>query len=364
MNFNVKLDDKKLKVNIESTNLKDILVYCKPKERLVLMKKFGLGGEKEIPLQRIGVEYGLTRERIRQIENQALMRFRRLIVGNDTYMNVLAESKKILDAYGGVLTEDALISKLVNRNVFKFTTSEFKLILLSDFDVLYLKRNKYIHKSFYIDPLFEDLLVRVTLWTLQYFQQRKQSQDMYEFISVLKNEFLPEYKEVGYLKNDLFYINFFSIIRDISVFNGKIGLQDFSDVNPKTMKLKIYYTMEKLNKPVHFQELPAKIMDWFPDKVCKINTIHNELVKNNDLFVNLGIGRYGLRKWGYEGGLVKDILVKIFQKNARPMAVKELCKEVLKEKMVSSNTVMLNLQKHKDLFERVDKGVYQLKLSA
>ncbi|OQY38687.1 MAG: hypothetical protein B6229_05335 [Spirochaetaceae bacterium 4572_7] len=33
-----------------------------------------------MPLQRIGKEYNLTRERIRQIETQALMRFRRLIV--------------------------------------------------------------------------------------------------------------------------------------------------------------------------------------------------------------------------------------------------------------------------------------------
>jgi hypothetical protein len=53
--------------------------------------------------------------------------------------------------------------------------------------------------------------------------------------------------------------------------------------------------------------------------------------------------------------VVKDILVRIFEKNGRPMAVKELCKEVLKEKMVSPNTVMLNLQKYKDTFERVDK---------
>lgn len=53
MNFHVKMDDKKIKVDIESTNLKDVLVYCKPKERLVLMKKFGLNGEKGVPLQRI-----------------------------------------------------------------------------------------------------------------------------------------------------------------------------------------------------------------------------------------------------------------------------------------------------------------------
>ncbi|MDD2537212.1 MAG: sigma factor-like helix-turn-helix DNA-binding protein [Candidatus Absconditabacteria bacterium] len=361
MNFNVKLDDKKLKVDVEGTNLKDVLIYCKPKERLVLMKKFGLGGEKGIPLQRIGQQYNLTRERIRQIETQALMRFRRLIVGNETYMNVLSEAKKILDAHGGLLAEDVLVSKLINRNLFKFSKSELRLILISDFDVTYLKRNKYLYKAFYIEPLYEDLLTKMTLFVNDYFEKRNGSQDIYEFIAVLKDTFLKEYKEVTYLRNDLFYINFFAIVRGLSMFDGKVGFDTFTDVNPKTMKLKVYYTMKRLNKPIHYQELPAHIIGWFPEKSVKINTIHNELVKNNDIFVNLGLGRYGLKEWGYEGGLVKDILVRIFEKNDRPMTVKELCKEVLKEKMVSPNTVMLNLQKYKDMFERIDKGVYQLK---
>ncbi|MDR2190035.1 MAG: hypothetical protein LBP53_02345 [Candidatus Peribacteria bacterium] len=361
MNFTVKLDDKKLKVDVEGTNLKDVLLYCKPKERLVLMKKFGLGGDKGMPLQRIGMEYELTRERIRQIESQALMRFRRLIVGNDTYMSVLAEAKKILEAHGGILGEDVLVSKIVNRNLFKFNKAELKLILISDFDVTYLKRNKYLHKAFYIEPLYEDLLTKMVLYVNDYFTQRGKSQDLYEFIGVLKDNFLKEYKEVTFLKNDLFYIHFFPVIRGVCVFDGKVGFEVYPDVNPKTMKLKIYYTMKRINKPVHYQELPAKILDWFPNKSVKINTIHNELVKNNTIFVNLGLGRYGLKERGYEGGLVKEILVRIFEKNARPMSVKELCKEVLKEKMVSPNTVMLNLQKFKDLFERVDKGIYQLK---
>ena len=53
-------------------------------------------------------------------------------------------------------------------------------------------------------------------------------------------------------------------------------------------------------------------------------------------------------------------MVRIFEKTSRPMSVKELCKEMLKEKMVSPNTVMLNLQKYKNLFRRVEKGVYEL----
>ena len=111
------MDDKKIKVDLESTQLKEVLLYCKPKERLILMRKFGLDGSKETPLQKIGKEYALTRERVRQIETQALMRFRRLIVGNEVYMNVLEESKNILESHGGILGEDVLISKIINVKI-------------------------------------------------------------------------------------------------------------------------------------------------------------------------------------------------------------------------------------------------------
>jgi DNA-directed RNA polymerase sigma subunit (sigma70/sigma32) len=55
-----------------------------------------LTGGKEIPLQRIGKDYNLTRERVRQIEAQALMRVRRLMVGNAMYIDLIEDAKKIL----------------------------------------------------------------------------------------------------------------------------------------------------------------------------------------------------------------------------------------------------------------------------
>jgi hypothetical protein len=107
--------------------------------------------------------------------------------------------------------------------------------------------------------------------------------------------------------------------------------------------------------------MATKVMEWFPEKPVKVNTVHNELVKNNDVFVNMGLGIYGLKEWGFEGGSVKDIIERILNRVKRQMSIKEIKKEVLKEKMVSPNTIVLTLQKHKDMFERVEKGVYQLK---
>jgi threonine synthase len=150
-------------------------------------------------------------------------------------------------------------------------------------------------------------------------------------------------------------------VKGLSTFYGKVGLDEFTEVNPKTVKQKILYILRRINKPLHYQEMATKVMEWFTDKPVKVNTVHNELVKNNDVFVNMGLGIYGLKEWGFEGGSVKDIIERILHKVKRQMSIKEIKKEVLKEKMVSPNTIVLTLQKHKNMFERVEKGIYQSK---
>lgn len=207
------MDDKKIKVNLDETNVKDILQYCKPKEQLVLFRKFGLATGKETPLQKIGELYGLTRERVRQIENQGLMRFRRLIIGNEKYLKVIEEAKKILDANAGFLIEEEFLAKLLNRGIGKFNAQELKMIIVSDFDIYYLKRNKKLRKGFYIDPHFEDLLSEISNYILAYFDKKDQAEDLYEFVDKLKAKFAREYEDVHYLQNNLFYTNFFKSVK-------------------------------------------------------------------------------------------------------------------------------------------------------
>lgn len=355
------MDDKKIKVDLDKTNVKDILQYCKPKEQLVLYRKFGLVSGTEVPLQRIGESYGLTRERVRQIEAQWLMRFRRLIIGNEKYLKVIEEGKKILDMNGGYLIEDDFLAKLVNKWIGKFNMQELKMIVVSDFDIYYLKRNRRIWKWFFIDPLFEDLLTDMTIYVTEYFTKKWEAEDLYEFVDKLKDVYTAKYPDIEYLQNNLFYTNFFKSIKGTATFYGKVGLDTFTEVNPKTIKQKVLYILRRINKPLHYQEMATKVMEWFPEKPVKVNTVHNELVKNNDLFVNMWLGIYGLKERGFEWGSVKDIIERILGKIKRPMPIKEIQKEVLKEKMVSPNTIVLTLQKYKELFERVDKGIYQMK---
>ena len=359
--FRVKMDDKKINVDLDQTNVKDILQYCKPKEQLVLFRKFGLTTGKETPLQKIGELYGLTRERVRQIENQWLMRFRRLIIGNEKYLKVIEEAKKILDANGGFLIEEDFTAKLLNKGIGQFNAQELKMIIVSDFDIYYLKRNKRLFKWFYIDPLFEDLLTEISVHVVSYFQKKGQAEDLYEFVDKLSTKYGKEHEDIHYLQNNVFYTNFFKSIKGIATFYGKVGLDSFTEVNPRTIKQKVLYILRRINKPLHYQEMATKVMEWFPEKPVKVNTVHNELVKNNEIFVNMGLWIYWLKERWFQWWSVKQIIERVLTKFERPMAIKEIQKEVLKEKMISPNTIVLTLQKYKNLFERVEKWVYQLK---
>jgi RNA polymerase primary sigma factor len=58
--------------------LKKILSTLSHRERRVLELRYGLGGEHPRTLDEVGRTFNVTRERIRQIENQSLKKLRAL----------------------------------------------------------------------------------------------------------------------------------------------------------------------------------------------------------------------------------------------------------------------------------------------
>jgi len=58
--------------------IEELLSLLKPKEQKVITLRFGLSGREPMTLKQIGEIMGLSRERVRQIENQALKKLRML----------------------------------------------------------------------------------------------------------------------------------------------------------------------------------------------------------------------------------------------------------------------------------------------
>ncbi|MEJ5170932.1 MAG: sigma-70 family RNA polymerase sigma factor, partial [Fimbriimonadales bacterium] len=59
--------------------LNELIKRLDPREQQILRYRFGLDGGKEKTLEEVGAYFGVTRERIRQIQNLALAKLRRMI---------------------------------------------------------------------------------------------------------------------------------------------------------------------------------------------------------------------------------------------------------------------------------------------
>ena len=72
------LSDKNLHDQID-----ELLATLDERERRIIDGRFGLGGLKPMLLEDVGREFGVSRERIRQIQNSALMKMRRVLMRKD-----------------------------------------------------------------------------------------------------------------------------------------------------------------------------------------------------------------------------------------------------------------------------------------
>lgn len=66
-----------------TTEVRDLLRELRPIEADILRQRFGLGTEQELTLKEIGDKYNLSRERIRQLQEQALAKMRRALARRD-----------------------------------------------------------------------------------------------------------------------------------------------------------------------------------------------------------------------------------------------------------------------------------------
>ena len=66
-----------------TTEVRDLLTELRPIEADILRQRFGLGTEQELTLKEIGDKYNLSRERIRQLQEQALAKMRRALARRD-----------------------------------------------------------------------------------------------------------------------------------------------------------------------------------------------------------------------------------------------------------------------------------------
>lgn len=318
--------------------------------RVIVAKRYGLSGKPARTLESIGREYGITRERVRQIEEDGLKHLRK-----PAAISVLKPFFASLDGHfgehGNVMKEDHLLYSLdeeKNHNAIILMLTLGKAYSRASETPIYHHRWATGKNHLAGAQKFLGQLVSAM-------GQKNQVMPKSEFYSFAKNEAAkfvaaPTEKVIGS------YLNISKEIGQNSL--GHYGLVSWPEINPRGMKDKAFLVLKRLGKPLHFREVAEQINKFnFDGKTAYHQTVHNELIKDGR-FVLIGRGIYALTEWGYKPGVVREVLVDVLKNAGRPLSFDEVKKEITKQRVVKDNTVLLNLQ-NKVHFKKVE-GKYAL----
>ncbi len=334
-----------------------VLASLSEKERTVIERRIWLNGLKET-LQNIGNSFkpSITRERVRQIEDAGIKKVGRIIKATEL-ASIQDMARKVLGYHGGVLTREKLIGALIKEmNLSKEINAHIlEVIVQSDFEIIKSKPRLGTQTYFTLPDISRKSIDAVHREALKILKRKK---DVMEKTELYNQISLNIRDEVGNLEN-VFIDSVLDVFDDIV--KGEevlIGLTRWKILNPKTLKDKAIYVMKKEKVPMHFIDISNKISDYLGESV-KINTIHNELIRNEE-FILIGRGIYALKEWGFKPGTVLDVILDVLNKNGGPMNTEDIIKKVLKVRNVKKTTIYMNLQ-NKKAIERVGRNFYAAK---
>jgi len=342
------------KLNIKP-QVERVLRQLPDRNRDILASRFGIGRNGRETLESIGRRYNITRERVRQIEEASLSKLRTL-PEFDELTSIFGHVAQYLDTKGGVFREDQLLEAVVP----KAQESYLALVLHLGGEFVQLKENDDYH----------------AVWATSVNSAHTVQNILHDVVSSLKKSRSPVSEEelVGIVKSkagnhSYSYQDARSPIDHIQIAKtiskgpfDKYGLVRWPEINPRGVRDKAYLVFETGGDPLHFRDIARRIdelgLSKSPKRSTHPQTVHNELIKD-DRFVLVGRGMYALVKWGYRPGTVRDVLASILKDAGKPISREELVSDVLKQRIVQENTILLNLQ-NRSYFQRDKNGKYML----
>lgn len=331
---------------------KRLLVVLPSRSQEVLKDRYGLSkGSKKMTLESIGNRYGITRERVRQIENAALNSIRKSDVFSSAEKGTLDELHNAIDSLGGVISEEELL-ELISKDA---STQNHILLLLVLGDMFKKgKEDDEFRLHWHIDENLANSVrqaIKNVYKNLSYDDLISESELIEEFLSKAK-DLNKKYKNEEIIER---WLSLSKMLGKNPL--GEWGVADSSNVKVKGMRDYAYLAIKRHGSPMHFVEVAKAITDFF-NKKAHTATTHNELIKD-PRFVLVGRGLYALSEWGYTSGIVRDVVADILKKSSGSLTKDEIIDKVRKERYIKDNTIVVNLQ-NRDYFKVNKDGTYSL----
>ena len=335
--------------------VRDVLSTLKDRDKKILIDRYGLEGQEAKTLASIGQEQNLTRERVRQIEKDLLKHLRKVSLQNKGFVSGKDFLLSIITEHGRIIAEENLLLHLNIQDQKEKNALVFILHLVEELD-------HFIHDNYkknWVTVLFNQDLLKNFVDESKKLIAAKNS-------PLEADEFLEHFKQTDfYIQNqanlpEKVILNYLELTVEIekNVF-GHWGLSLWKEVKPKDVGDKAYLVMKHHKEPAHYSAITEMINKAkFDQRQAYKETVHNELIKD-PRFILIGRGIYALSEWGYEPGVVSDVISEILKQFSEPMPKEKIIEEVLKKRVVKKNTILVGLS-NKRLFRKVGKNSYAL----
>ncbi|MEI6266600.1 MAG: sigma factor-like helix-turn-helix DNA-binding protein [bacterium] len=325
----------------------------KDRERQVLSERFGVDGLKPKTLEEIGKSLGITRERVRQIEKNAIGKLRDFGKTDMRAQEIYIIIKDIIINNGGIIVSGDLEKDIFTAVVTTKQRYQLSFLISCSNNISTLSDADNFKKSYFVEPITIPLIKTISAAAISILEKEQNPIEEVKLIREIKMT-IPEANTDT--KNIIAILSTAKEI--IKTEAGHFGLTKWREINPKSIKDKTYYILKKHKKPLHYSEISKKIQDvGTKKKTVTRQAVHNELIRD-DRFILIGRGIYALKEWGYTSGVVEDVIAEILITSGEPMHKDDIIIEVLKRRVVKETTILLNLQR--DRFRRISRATYTI----
>lgn len=317
------------------------------KEREVIIGRYGLDGKEPLTLQAIGDRYGITRERVRQIEAGALNLLGKKL--NHPYFKSFIQKAVVrLTSVGGVEEENSFLSNLQKSVSDRGEAVDF------------VNRARFLLELSGKAAVYRDILNKDwhPHWYLKEDHRKRAHNFVGRLVSALENEktaVLASTKRFNEVLNSTARAhkisenagrNYLGLSRRFGVGPfGTFGLLNWPEINPVTASDWSYVILKREKKPLHFSDLSRIISQHRKNRRTNLQTIHNEVIKD-DRFVLVGRGLYALREQGFTPGTAREVITQILKKHG-PLSSREVIPLVKEQRFIKDATILINLQNRK-----------------
>lgn len=351
----------KIKTIVFEDTVAALLKALSKREADVLIKRNALQNCPKCTLEQIGKEYNITRERVRQIENEGIKKIKQAETSSEVPLDILADLvREYIDKHGGVIAEDHLLEALLeDRDENEARALDFILRVVFSDKFETKKPGSEFKTVWHVPEADVDSYISLAQHIREELNKKGQPAALDEILSALSQHEKFTVVDAHTAQNEQIAETLLRLFKDTNKnILGEWGFVSWKTIKPKRMTDKAYLILKREGKPLHFEDITNLINDaQFDAKKACPATVHNELILD-DKYVLVGRGLYGLKEQGFEKGTVADIIERILQEHG-PLTKQEITEMVLQQRLVQKTTITLALMK-KDRFKRLEDGRYAL----